>query len=78
MTAENFVNQNAEAISKFFNFDLMVEEVNLIKEIERENGNQDTPDELIDIAFSGDRFALAKYHTKLLNAKIAKINETID
>ena len=70
MTAENFINQNAVALSKIFDFDLMLEEISIVKELEKSMGFSETPAELFDIAASGDRTALAKYHTRVLNLKI--------
>ena len=78
MTAENFINQNAVALSKIFDFDLMLEEISIVKELEKSMGFSETPAELFDIAASGDRTALAKYHTRVLNLKIKKINEELD
>jgi anti-anti-sigma regulatory factor len=73
-----FLQEIMPQLCKGFDVNLFESELRLIREIEKTFDPKKVFEEKLNIAASGDRHALAKYHSKLLSKKIGKINESIN
>jgi anti-anti-sigma regulatory factor len=65
-------------LCKGFDVNLFESELRLVREIEKTLNPKKVFEEKLNIAASGDRHALSRYHAKLLSKKIGKINESIN
>ena len=72
-----FLQQTIPHLSKALRVDLFEKELSFIREIEKTMESKKVFEEKWKIATSGDRTALAKYHSKLLARKATKISEAI-
>jgi hypothetical protein len=72
-----FLQQTLPTLSKTLRVDLFEIELSFIKQIEKTMDPDLLFEEKWNIATSGDRHALARYHSNLLSKKAIKINESI-
>ncbi len=78
MDSTLFLQQTLPVLSRALTVDLFEYELSLIKEVEKTLDPKKLFEEKWKIATSGDRHALARYHSKLLSKKVTKINESIN
>jgi hypothetical protein len=73
-----FLKEIMPQLCKGLDFNLFESELRLVREIEKTLDPKKVFEEKWKIVTSGDRQALARYHSKLLSKKIGKINESIN
>lgn len=73
-----FLQEIMPQLCRGLNIDLFENELRLVREIEKTMNPDEVFEEKWKIAASGDRHALARYHSKLLSKRINKINESIN
>jgi hypothetical protein len=73
-----FLQEIMPQLCKGLDFNLFESELRLVREIEKTLDPKKVFEEKWNVATSGDRQALARYHSKLLSKKISKINESIN